>query len=416
MARMYAFHKTVRGQMHKLRGIPCEDASASFACDDGKKQYCIAAVADGHGASACFRSARGAQIAVDVAIECLKTCADTWVENFRKFNEADPVSQKMFLQNPYQNPVNLRQLTDTILARWYDRVMLDYETSPLTPEEKADYPEAGKPGGNIPRIYGTTLIAALWLSSWLILIQQGDGRCDVFYQDGSADQPIPWDARCQANVTTSLCDRDAAVSFRSCIINSREKKPIACFLESDGVEDAYRDTYDDLGETHGSMRGVHTFNKELIGRIIQHPGRYREFEAELEGLLQDFSANGQFGRGGSGDDVSVAGIVEEIDNYGYRERYKADVDSYERDEKLFWLNDALRSKTRKLGILEQRYAEAKAALRAAGVRGDGRHTDAPQKQYEEAESAYHAYKKEYERIQEERNQLLREQNAKEETK
>lgn len=47
MKQAYTFHKTVRGHLHIVREIPCEDFSDSFSSEDGK--FHIAVVADGHG-------------------------------------------------------------------------------------------------------------------------------------------------------------------------------------------------------------------------------------------------------------------------------------------------------------------------------------------------------------------------------
>ena len=71
---------------------------------------------------------------------------------------------------------------------------------------------------------------ALMVSKYLILIQQGDGRCDVFYKDGSVDQPIPWDERCKGSTTTSMCDTDAFASIRSAVIDTEERGVVACYI------------------------------------------------------------------------------------------------------------------------------------------------------------------------------------------
>ena len=425
--KLRAFHKTVQGNMHIQKGLPCEDASGSFSLDDGWKQYAVAAVADGHGSSACFRSGTGSKIAVEAAIECLKVCANTMLENRRKFNEMDERARLTFLQNPYDNPVNLRQLTDAILARWYDGVMQDLRLHPITPEEKREHPEMEKRRGNLPHIYGTTLIAALWLSPWLILLQQGDGHCDVFYEDKSVEQPIPWDERCQGNITTSMCDLDAAVSIRSCLINSAKRKPIACFLESDGVEDAYRDTEEehDAEKNRGAaedldnsgMGGVNIFNKAVIDQFLSSfektdDAAEKESQEKLEKLLNDVSARGQFGYGGSGDDASIAGIVNTNgDNlFKLRNTYRTDVELYEKGEKIFWLDDALRSKTRKLGILEQRRKKAFQDMKRAKTQNNRALYPSQEQAFKEADQAYRDFREEYERIQKERNESEKERD------
>lgn len=360
MSRMYTFHETVRGYFHIKNGYPCEDASVSLSAEDGR--YHIAVVADGHGSSTCFRSEYGARAAVLVASECLRQFAGTVL--------ASEETEDRFYQDLFSNPryrqMTIRQLTDTILAGWYDRILEDYENNPPSAEEPGEGAAEYENGKSPAHIYGTTLIAALQLPKCLLLLHQGDGRCEVFFPDGSVEQPVPWDARCEDAVTTSLCDEDAAESFRSHVIDLEAKPVMACYLGSDGVEDAYRDTYEALGGSHVRMGGVHTFYKALTCQLAKMG--QAEFEAYLKELLPEFSANGKFSRSGSGDDVSVAGIVDLDTILQFVAEYECDVKRYELEEELFWKEDELRGKTRKHGILQKRREEAQSALQAAQER------------------------------------------------
>ena len=262
MEKVYTFNKSVRGHLHVMRDIPCEDYSCSFSDKNGR--YHIAAVADGHGADSCFRSAKGSKFACEAALNCLKQFADSILSS----DESENTLYYEAFSDRTSLDVTLRRLTDLISAEWYDEVMADYEKNPPTSEEMGDYSEMYKDGSKTTHIYGTTLIAALLLPSHLLLFQQGDGRCEVFFDDGTIEQPIPWDNRCQDTATTSLCDDDVLESFRSAVINLNKKKVIACYLGSDGVEDAYRDTYEDLGGMHCVMGGVHAFYKHFTCKIM----------------------------------------------------------------------------------------------------------------------------------------------------
>lgn len=360
MSRVYTFHETVRGHFHSKNGYPCEDSSVSFSAEDGR--YYIAVVADGHGSGVCFRSEYGAKAATGVALECLQQFAATVLASEET---EDRFYQDMF-SNPRYRQMTVRRLTDTVLAGWYDRVLEDYKSNPPSVEEMGEYAAEYENGKSPVHIYGTTLIAALQLPKCLLLLHQGDGRCDVFYPDGSVEQPIPWDVRCEDAVTTSLCDEDAAESFRSCVLDLEERPVMACYLGSDGVEDAYRDTYEGLGGSHVRMGGVHTFYKALTCQLAKM--EQAEFEAYLKEMLPEFSANGKFSHSGSGDDVSVAGIVD-LDVIGQSAAgYECDVRRYELEEELFWKEDELRGKTRKHGILKKRLEEAQSALQEAQKR------------------------------------------------
>jgi DNA-binding transcriptional regulator/RsmH inhibitor MraZ len=345
MGEIYTFHETAMGHLHILNQIPCEDASVSFSSED--KPYYIAIVADGHGSKACFRSKLGSKTAVAVAMNCLQQFAET---NLRTPATAEQFYQDM--SSPQYSKKAIRMLTNAILGEWHDLVMKDYKDHPPTPEEMGSYAAEYEKGEHLTHIYGTTLIAALQLPKYLILIHQGDGRCDVFYKDGTVDQPIPWDPRCEDTSTTSLCDEDAAEGFRHCVIPLEQKPVMACYLGSDGVEDAYRDTYESLGGSHTLMGGVHTFYKDLTCQISELGSEV--FEDQLKAFLPEFSDEGKFSRGGSGDDVSVAGIVDLDAIADYVDRFKDEIKLYDLEEKLSWKEAELGSKTRKHGILKKR--------------------------------------------------------------
>lgn len=342
----------VRGDLHKLKNKPCEDYSAS--CSEKSGKYHIAIVADGHGSNECFRSAFGSKTAVEVTLEIFENFADTILQNSdteKKFYD------DIFLNSRYQSTI-IRQLTDSIISEWSDRVEEDYEKNPPTEEELQKAELAEKAKLNIPHIYGTTLIAALWLPECLIVVHQGDGRCVIFYDDGTANQPVPWDERCIGTAVTSMCDEDAATRIRHYVLNLSEKKVIACYLGSDGVEDAYRDTYDEKGPyCMGDMGGVYTFYKNLTCQLIDKG--YDQFKIYLDQMLPEFSANGLFSRTGSGDDVSVAGIVDVEAAKKFYDQFMRDIKVYELEEQLFWKEDELQGKTRKHGILLKRMNEAK---------------------------------------------------------
>ena len=63
------FNKHHIGASHINKGAPCEDFSASFI----DNLMAIAVISDGHGDKNCFRSAKGAQIACEAAIDVLRS-------------------------------------------------------------------------------------------------------------------------------------------------------------------------------------------------------------------------------------------------------------------------------------------------------------------------------------------------------
>lgn len=339
----YVFNITERGFLHIKKGIPCEDSSGSF--EDNGGEYAIAVVADGHGDPACFRAEKGSQFAVTACIESLKEFAEAVLGN-NQDGSTSALLEKLSYGKSAENV--LRQLTNSIISRWGQLVSEDISSNPCTDEE---YELAGamadvyRKGDKLLHIYGTTLIAALLVCNYLILIQQGDGRCDVFYEDGTVDQPIPWDDRCFENVTTSLCDSDVVTSFRHCVVPVDKRKAIACFLTSDGVEDSF---------TNEPMDGVHTFNRGLCAMYFT--AGQGHFLEELHSILPGFSESG------SGDDISIAGIFD-IEKIGALLPYFAELNArYELVDTRVALENKVHSMTRKHGILLQESEKAKRVL------------------------------------------------------
>lgn len=323
----HTFHLSVQGSIHIQKGLCCEDASLSLS--DPQNRYHILAVADGHGDPTCVRSQLGSLAAVSIAVESLQEFAESM--RCHPANTGEP-SWEDFVANPRYRQSAIRRLSNSILYRWSQTIQTNLRNHPLT---DAEYEKAGeqgeryRKGENQEHIYGTTLIGGLLLPPFLILLQQGDGRCDVFYSDGSVDQPIPWDARCHENQATSLCDIDAADSVRSCVIDMRKKDVIACLMGSDGVEDSFFD-----------MEGTHTFYRELISELCD---KYPEaFLRYLKERLPELS------RLGSGDDISVAGLVN------IKEAQKF-VDSFRRQIKAYQLNDSLKMCEERLHSMERKH-------------------------------------------------------------
>ena len=343
MEQIYTFHKTAHGYGHIQKNQPCEDASGSFREEDGS--FSVAVVADGHGQARSFRSRIGSQLAVDAALDCLKDAANAILSS----PEESTSFYSAVLECGHERQIRFRQLTDTILSQWNDRIWAYHAENLPTQEELGEYAEFYEEENRIPQIYGTTLIAALWLPRCLVLIQQGDGRCCVFYADGTYDQPIPWDDRCEGNRTSSMCDADAADRVRFCVIDLEEKNVAACYLCTDGVEDAYR-----------NQEGAYVFCKALSCDFQE---KEELFDSYLGELLPEFSARGRFGQYGSLDDVSVAGIINTELLSGLGERYQKDIQCFQLGEEILAKEAALQSKKRKHGILQKRMEAAEAACR-----------------------------------------------------
>ncbi len=294
MIKPFTFHKTVTGHSHLIKNppIPCEDFSSSYSAPDGRYHICV--VSDGHGDKSCFRSSYGSKAVVEATLKALKGFADGLLSDDKAFDT--------FRHSSIEQKRKIKNLTDCIVNSWQTDIMNEYSTNPPTAEElagvRADVLKKYERGEHLAHVYGATLLAGILIDGkCLILLQQGDGRCNVFYEDGTCDQPVPWDDRCYENVTTSMCDTDAASSVRHCVIDTSKKGVIACFVGSDGVEDSF-------GDSASTMAGNYIFYKKLSCEVLDRFGN----SADLEGYMQEDFTN--LSKTGSADDVSVSGIID----------------------------------------------------------------------------------------------------------
>ena len=339
MNKYFTFNKTVQGHLHIMKNKPCEDSSISYVAEDN--QYFIAIIADGHGSSSCFRSQSGSKIATLVTLEALKKFADYYLAKEENGFYAETEEFINILKSERKKKRLIKRLTDCIVSAWCQMISDDISSHPFTDDEinsaELTYADLYRRGLSLNHVYGTTLIAALVMQNYIILLQQGDGRCDVFYSDETVDQPIPWDQRCFDVYTTSMCDDDVDTSIRSTIIDMCEKPIVACYMGSDGVEDSFR-----------TMDGTHNFYMQLSTRIIEDQEHFIEY---LDSFLPKFSESG------SGDDVSVAGVVNIERVKQLYNNYKNKIEAYQLSETKIQIKAKIDSMSRKHGILQSRLKE-----------------------------------------------------------
>lgn len=272
---------SVQGASHIRKNIPCEDYGMKY-----ENEHCrIFVLGDGHGDTNCPRSSIGSEYICKTAVECL--CE--FEKNIRECNW----TEKLFDTKEAETLV--RQLIMSIIGKWAEKVNEEYLSRPLSEAERSGlskkYAVQYSTGKHIAHIYGTTMIAGLLTDRYLLLIHQGDGRCVVFDRNGEPSQPVPWDEKCMANITTSVCDKDAVSRCRYKVIDLSENPVIACFSGSDGVEDSF-----------SSFDSMYSFYRMLIMRVCEDGTA--ETEKYLMEYLPEFSAKG------SADDTTVCGIID----------------------------------------------------------------------------------------------------------
>lgn len=149
------------------------------------------------------------------------------------------------------------------------------------------------------------MVACVHPNGWFVF-QIGDGKCVTINPMSDKDtsalndnsklliqnstlvtEPVPNDERCFLNMTTSLCDPDAATEFRFCGGN-KDNMPVAIFLGSDGIDNSW-----------GTEEALYNFYIE----VLKHCTSSAEVTRDLANALPKLS------QAGSQDDMSVAAIV-----------------------------------------------------------------------------------------------------------
>lgn len=274
--RLQAFHLSVQGASHLKKNKECQDAALSYADEN----CAIAIVCDGHGGSDYVRSADGSKLACAITRKNIKS----FVQEISKAGRA----QEIFNAHPENG---IRTLQKKIIAQWNDAVLRHQKKNPFTEDEIAVLSERAKKRyaekTELESFYGTTLIAVVCTPNFWFGMHIGDGKCVAVRQDGEFRRPIPWDERCFLNATTSLCDEDALARFRHIYST---KLPRAIFVGTDGVDDSFQNE-EQLNQLYATV--LYSFSNN----------DWEEAKKELKDYLLQLSKKG------SGDDVSIAAIL-----------------------------------------------------------------------------------------------------------
>ncbi len=301
----------------------CQDASGI----EVNGTTAIIVVADGHGSDNYPRTRVGAEYAVEAAILSIKR----FIAGLKESSEAFDLDDGDDLQ--------LINLSKNILMNWHSRVEEHYTCNPFTEEELLKVSEKhkkmylSKDPEQYAKAYGTTLIAICITQDYWFGIHLGDGKCISFDDELICSEPIPWDEDCQANITTSLCDTNAINEFR--FYKSKEL-PLAVFIGSDGIDDSYANDIE-----------LQNLYRTIMLLLVEND--IVQAKAEVESFLSRLT------RDGSGDDVSIAGLIRNQVPDGINVKIKARID-YE---------NALLSRTKlekELRIAEEKVSYIQAAM------------------------------------------------------
>ena len=217
--RKYSLNSYLHIKKRKLqRKQPCEDYSLTY--HDEKKA--IAIISDGHGDKRCYRANYGSKLACYAALEILKPQQD--------FNEA-----------------MLRQLSKQIIRRWQEKVQKHYQDHPTMQWESDIY-----------LAYGTTLSIVVLTDSKMIVMNVGDGKCMVRFEDGTFLSVI----QSESLSPDSLCDEDVEME-----ISVYHVMPAYLMFTSDGGG-SFKDEADFIDKanflyTHHRLK----FHQNMLGLV-----------------------------------------------------------------------------------------------------------------------------------------------------
>lgn len=272
---------TTKGSIHDKNGKPMQDRSLQNYFGENNQNLLIA-VSDGHGSDPYFRSEVGAQLAIDIAAKLVVDFLsefeyeEDWPDFVQRGTEMDQLNK-----DPYAEP-QFRHLFDMIVAQWRESVENDLSQNPPNEEEylKASVKNDDSikklyetQGASKLNIYGCTLIVAVRTQNYWLTFRLGDGTCEALDKDNNWFSPLPWDAQCENNVTTSLCEHGAE-SFTYCY---GRNIPTALFIASDGIDDNF-------GGIHNSITPPEQIEwfRNLIFDIRHHKLEWLESDVEQQ--------------------------------------------------------------------------------------------------------------------------------------
>ena len=212
----------VRGAAHESSGAPMQDAAGYGGNPD--TGVFVAAVADGHGHPRHFRSDRGSNFAMKVAV----SEAREFAMRIDGLHDKNPGNQSSAVERLARSI-----LVPEIVQRWHSEVNVDLTERPFSEKERR------RAGGDVPVFaYGTTLLMALVAGSTLALCQIGDGDIIVIRPDGAVDRPVPDDPSNDGRFTSSMCQLNAVEAFRCTVLDLSDCPVAGVFLATDGFGNA----------------------------------------------------------------------------------------------------------------------------------------------------------------------------------
>lgn len=244
----------------------------------------VLAIADGHGSAKCFRSKKGAEIAVSGAVLVLQDFLHDQTP------DVSLSTSKRLIED---------RLPRQLHRRWMQDVQLDIHSHPILAEEldrlaQSDGVAARETvEANTWLAYGATLLAVFIAETYIAYMQLGDGDILTVSDNGEVEMPLPPDGRLFANETTSLSSHTAWQDFRIRFQPITETTPALILVSTDGYANSFR-----------SQKGFFQVGSDIL-QLMRSDGA-GAVEQSLKAWLIESS------QVGSGDDITV-GIMYRVD-------------------------------------------------------------------------------------------------------
>lgn len=272
---------SVRGYSHVLGEKECQDNSISWQ----EKQYDAVIVCDGHGGDKYFRSAIGSRFACEAGKKMISAFMNYVLNNDETRINWDAL---------------LTQLEISVINEWNELVRQHFSDNPFESDARFEsLKEEDKRSvcSSYVKAYGSTFIAAVLTDKYLFALKLGDGNVCVSNRRNKAClldkiRRELSDEQLQFNLTTSLCNSDAAKSFKHCMIPANKANRInGVLLSSDGVINSFTTEEAYVAFVENVFKG---FQDQKL----------KDAKQELADFLPELSKKG------SGDDLSIAIIAE----------------------------------------------------------------------------------------------------------
>lgn len=296
--------------------------SVSVELKPHKTPFTVVCVSDGHGSSPHFWSDKGAEFAIQSAVELLSASIDKVLvaldlKEYSKTNKniaksyVKRWSRKCFEDLCSIEIDDLKSKIKEIEEKEFDVAIKYLDELTAFEDLKKDYrfiisenpvltEENQKQIGDLVTRFTKLSLKEIYGCTSVVYFQVKDsgkwyafkiGDSDLFISFGDEFlKPIKDDPKCFLNETTSLCNSNAVDSFCFPEKQFLDKIPVSIFASTDGVANSFS-SEEYLSKFYSQIQFSFDEDGEFIG------------ERDIKEYIPKLSENG------SGDDVSIAGVV-----------------------------------------------------------------------------------------------------------